>query len=129
MNYLLDTQVVIWFIDGDERVPLPVRDAVHDPENTVSITMVSLWEIAIKRSLGKLELATSLRDIQDKILSRQVDMLSITVDHLEAAEALEHQAKHRDPFDRLIISQAMVEDMTLISSDPQFEHYLVKLLW
>ena len=129
MNYLLDTQAVIWFIDGDERVPLPVREAVHDPNNVVSITMVSLWEIAIKRSINKLELATGLQDVQDKLLSRQVSMLPITVDHLEAVEALEYQGKHRDPFDRLIISQAIVEDMTLISNDPHFKHYPVKILW
>lgn len=49
MDYLLDTQVIIWFIDGDTRIPQPVRDAVKDPRNTVSITVVSLWEIAIKR--------------------------------------------------------------------------------
>ncbi len=129
MNYLLDTQAVIWFIDGDERVPLPVREAVHDPNNVISITMVSLWEIAIKRSINKLELATGLQDVQDKLLSRQVSMLPITVDHLEAVEALEYQGKHRDPFDRLIISQAIVEDMTLISNDPHFKHYPVKILW
>lgn len=51
MNYQLDTQAVIWFINGDERVPLPIRDAERDPKNTVSITIVSLWEIAIKRSI------------------------------------------------------------------------------
>ncbi len=129
MNYLLDTQAVIWFIDGDERVPLPVREAVHDPNNVISITMVSLWEIAIKRSINKLELATGLQDVQDKLLSRQVSMLPITVDYLEAVEALEYQGKHRDPFDRLIISQAIVEDMTLISNDPHFKYYPVKILW
>ncbi len=129
MDYLLDTQAVIWFINGDERVPASVRDAVRNPGNTVSITVVNLWEIAIKRSINKLKISSSLQDIQSDILSRQINLLSITVEHLTAVESLEFIGKHRDPFDRLIISQAIVEEMTLISSDPQFKNYPVELLW
>ena len=129
MDYLLDTQVIIWFIDGDTRIPQPVRDAVKDPRNTVSITVVSLWEIAIKRSINKLDLSTSLRDIQNEVMSKQVNMLSITLDHLEAVETLAYQGKHRDPFDPLIISQAITESMVLISSDPHFKHYPVDIFW
>ena len=128
MDYLLDTQAVIWFINGDERVPVPVRDAVKNPGNTVSITVVNLWEIAIKRSINKLKIYTSLQDIQSDILSRQINLLPITVEHLIAVESLEFVGKHRDPFDRLIISQAIAEEMTLISSDPQFKNY-PELLW
>lgn len=62
-------------------------------------------------------------------MSKQVNMLSITLDHLEAVEALAYQGKHRDPFDRLIISQAITENMVLISSDPHFKHYPVDIFW
>ena len=129
MNYLLDTQVVIWFINGDERVPMSVRNEVSSPNNTISITIVSLWEMAIKRSINKLALSTSLQNIQSGIASKYISMLPITVNHLEAVETLAYQGKHRDPFDRLIISQAMVENLTLISSDPHFKNYPVKLFW
>jgi PIN domain nuclease of toxin-antitoxin system len=129
MDYLLDTQVVIWFINGDERVPTSVRYEVSNPKNTVSITIVSLWEIAIKRSINKLTLSTNLQNIQSGIVSRHISVLPITVNHLEAVETLAYQGKHRDPFDRLIISQAMVENLTLISSDPHFKNYPVKLFW
>ena len=129
MDYLLDTQVIIWFVDGDERIPQSIRDTVKSPENSVLITIVSLWEIAIKRSINKLELSTGLADIQNKILSEQVDTLPIKISHLKAVETLTYQGKHRDPFDRLIISQAIVEDLTLISSDLHFSNYPVRLLW
>lgn len=91
MNYLLDTQVIIWFIDGDIRLPQKVRDAVKDTQNSVSITVVSLWEIAIKRSLGKLTLSTSLSDIQHQVAAKKVNILPITVAHLETVESLAYQ--------------------------------------
>ena len=129
MKYLLDTQVVIWALDDDPRLPQAILDIIEDSQNTIFVTMVSLWEIAIKRSINKLDLSTSLRDIQNQVMSKQVNMLSITLDHLEAVEALVYQGKHRDPFDRLIISQAITENMVLISSDPHFKHYSVDIFW
>ena len=129
MDYLLDTQIVIWSLDDDPRLPKAVRDIIEDTYNTTSITVVSLWEIAIKRSLNKLKFSTDLSNIINQVTAKQVSLLSITVDHLEAVETLAYQGKHRDPFDRLIISQAMVENLTLISSDPHFKNYPVKLFW
>ncbi|WKN41834.1 type II toxin-antitoxin system VapC family toxin [Tunicatimonas pelagia] len=72
---------------------------------------------------------TELSDIQERIASKQVGTLPITTDHLETLENLPYQDKHRDPFDRLIIIQAMTENMTLIFNDPHFTKYPVKLLW
>ena len=129
MDCLLDTQAIIWFIDGDMRLPQKVRDTVKDPENSVSITVVSLWEIAIKRSLEKLKLATSLSDIQHQVVTKKVSILPLTVAHLETLENLAYKEKHRDPFDRLIISQAITKNMTLISSDSHFKEYSVQTLW
>lgn len=129
MDYLLDTQVIIWFIDGDIKIPQHVRNVVKNPQNTISITIVSLWEIAIKRSIHKLSLTTSLHDIRDQISSEQVNILPIKVNHLETVEKLAYEDKHRDPFDRLIVSQAISEGMVLISSDPFFKNYPIKVLW
>lgn len=129
MNYLLDTQIVIWSLDDDPRLSKAVRDVIEDTHNTTSITVVSLWEIAIKRSLNKLEFSTDLNNIRNQVTEKQVNLLPITVDHLEAVETLAYQGKHRDPFDQLIISQAIVENLTLISSDPHFKNYPVKLFW
>ena len=129
MNYLLDTQIVIWSLDDDPRLPKAVRDIIEDTYNTTSITVVSLWEIAIKRSLNKLKFSTDLSNIINQVTAKQVSLLPITVNRLEALETLAYQGKHRDPFDRLIISQAMVENLTLILSDPHFKNYPVKLFW
>ena len=129
MKYLLDTQVVIWALESNPKLPEALKLTINDPAHDVFITIVSLWEIAIKRSIGKLELNYDLEDIQSQITYRQVKTLPITTKHLVAVESLEFVDKHRDPFDRLIISQAIVEDLTLISSDPQFKNYPVKLLW
>ena len=129
MNYLLDTQVVIWSLDDDPRLSPAAKDAIENIQNTVSITIVSLWEIALKRSIGKLELSANLKDIQNLVSSKSVSILPITVAHLETLEALAHQEKHRDPFDRLILSQAITENLTLISSDTHFKDYPVQVLW
>lgn len=129
MNYLLDTHVLIWSLDDDPRLSQAAKDAIEDTQNTVSITVVSLWEIAIKRSLGKLELTASLQDIQNLVSSKAVSILPISVAHLEMLETLVYQQKHRDPFDRLIISQAISENLTLISSDTHFKDYPVQVLW
>lgn len=129
MVYLLDTQVIIWALENNSQLPRPIKEIIDNPDHDVFITVVSLWEIAIKRSIGKLKLNYQLEDIQSQVTHKQVDTLSIGMKHLMAVETLDFVGKHRDPFDRLIISQAIVEDMTLISSDPQFKYYPVKLLW
>lgn len=129
MTYLLDTQVVIWVLENNPQLPKSIKKIIDDPEHNIFITIVSLWEIIIKRSIGKLELNYKLEDIQSQVTHQQVKTLPITVKHLTAVESLEFVGKHRDPFDRLIISQAIEKNMILISSDPQFKYYPVKLLW
>ena len=129
MHYLLDTQVIIWFINGDDRLPQSVKNAVKDTSNKVSISIVSLWEIAIKRSIGKLEIKADLKDIQSLISSKVVSILPLTVAQLETLENLPILQKHRDPFDRLIISQAITESMIIISSDTHFKDYPVQIFW
>ena len=129
MKYLLDTQVVIWALENNPKLSKSLKQTINDPAHDIFITVVSLWEIAIKRSIGKLDLNYELEDIQSQITHGQVKTLPITMKHLIAVESLEFVGKHRDPFDRLIVSQAIVEEMTLISSDPQFKNYPVELLW
>lgn len=129
MDYLLDTQAVIWALENNSQLPKSIRETIDDPDNRITITIVSLWEIAIKRSINKLELNYDLEDIQDQITNKQITILPITVEHLTRVERMDFVAKHKDPFDRLIISQAIVEDMVLISNDPHFKNYPVRVLW
>ena len=129
MKYLLDTQVVIWALENNPKLSKTLKQTINDSAHDIFMTVVSLWEIAIKRSIGKLDLNYELEDIQSQITHVQVKILPITMKHLIAVESLKFVGKHRDPFDRLMISQAIVEEMTLISSDPQFKNYSVELLW
>ena len=129
MRYLLDTQIIIWALENNTRIPKAIRTIIDDSRENMFITVVSLWEIAIKRSIGKLDLNYELIEIHRQPSERGASILPITVKHLTTNESLQFIDKHRDPFDRLIISQAMTEDMTIITSDPYFEQYSVPVLW
>ena len=129
MDYLLDTQAIIWTLEDNPQLPESVKDAIEDTQNTIAITIVSLWEIAIKRGINKLKLKAELAEIQEQVASKQVTILPITIEHLTTLESLEYRENHKDPFDRLIISQAMTENLTLITNDPHFSKYPVKVFW
>ena len=129
MKYLLDTQIVIWALENNLQLPKSIKETIDDPKQDIFITVVSLWEISIKRSIGKLDLNYDLEDIHRQLSQREASILPIAVEHLTTNESLDFVDKHRDPFDRLIISQAITEDMSLISSDPYFKYYPVKVLW
>lgn len=129
MKYLLDTQTVIWSLDDNARLSKAAREVIDNETNEIAVTIVSLWEIAIKRSLKKLDFKPALDQIQRQIRASQVALLPITIEHLDTLEALQYVANHRDPFDRLIISQAKTENLTIITSDPQFANYPVDILW
>lgn len=122
---LLDTNVAVWLLLGDrERVSQPAVDAMEDEANTIAISAASVWEIAIKRSLGKL----TIEDRWAKELARLgFDPLPVTAVHAEAVEGLPWH--HRDPFDRLLVAQAAVEGHVLVSADPRLADYEVDLLW
>ena len=125
MRLLLDTNVVVWLLLGDRsRVPSSVAVALEDVENVVMISAASVWEIAIKRSIGKL-------DIEPRwpraLSSLGFDHCPITAEHAAAVETLPWL--HRDPFDRLLIAQARVEDATLVTADATIPSYGTPTLW
>ena len=112
MRLLLDTHVLLWWFDDDPRLGRAV-DLIIDPTNDVIVSIVSLWEIAVKLRIGKLR--GDLPAIARAIDAQGYDRLDITVAHLEALAALPDH--HRDPFDHLLIAQAQVEDLTFVTSD------------
>lgn len=122
---LLDTNVAVWLLLGNrERVSAPVREALEDERNEVAVSAASVWEIAIKRSLGKL----TIEDGWASVLARLgFDPMPVTQVHAEAVEHLPWH--HRDPFDRLLVAQASVERCALVSPDRQLAAYGVDLLW
>ncbi len=127
MKILLDTHALLWFIDGDSRLPERIIKCIKNPNNHCYISIASLWEISIKMSLGKITINGKFKDFTTKLLKNKFEVLPISFEHLEYLLSLEFH--HRDPFDRLIISQCMVEKLTLISKDRLFADYKLDILW
>lgn len=127
MEVLLDTHAFIWFINGDDSLPDKVKEVITDVSNKCFLSIASLWEIAIKTSLGKLELKSDFNKVADFLSSNDIDILPITFEHLQKLLNLKYY--HRDPFDRIIISQGITEKLTVITKDENFRKYRVKLLW
>lgn len=125
MHLLLDTNVVVWLLLGDRRsVSEKAQQALADESNAISVSAVSVWEIAIKRSLGKLR----IEDGWARTLARlDLESLPIAARHAERVEQLPWH--HRDPFDRLLVAQAELEDHTLVSADPRLAAYQVDVIW
>ena len=122
---LLDTNVVVWLLLGQRRsVTKKAQAALEDERSLVSVSAVSVWEIAIKRSLGKLQ----IEDGWARALTRlSFDAMPITAEHAERVEQLPWH--HRDPFDRLLIAQASLEDRALVSADARLSAYGVERVW
>jgi PIN domain nuclease of toxin-antitoxin system len=128
MRALLDTSAFLWFISGSDRLSDKARNHISDYNNDLALSIASLWEIAIKTSLGKLELATPFDHLIPAQLEKNaIDILPIELNHLSAIITLEFH--HRDPFDRLIIAQGITEQLPVITSDAIFKQYPVDVIW
>ena len=127
MKLLLDTHTFLWFIDDSPLLSAKGK-ALLEADNDLLLSIGSLWEIAIKICLGKLTVVMPTEVLMtQQLTSNDIDVLSITVPHLVTVSTL--PLYHRDPFDRLIIAQAMVEQMPIVSADPAFDAYPVERLW
>lgn len=127
MKLLLDTHVLLWWLDEDSRLPPDKCALIEDPRNAVAVSVVSLWEMTIKAALGKLELLDGIPTIEAILRRQAIAIVPIQAAHL--VRLLELPLHHRDPFDRLIIAQALTEEMTLLSDDGKFGAYPVTLLY
>ncbi len=126
MNLLLDTQSFIWYVLGDSRLSRRLRSLIEDPKNPYKISIASLWELAIKDGTGKLRLGLSLPTlIQEYVLGTGIEVIPISIDHILKLREL--PMYHRDPFDRIIISQGIVENLSVITTDPVFQKYPIHL--
>jgi PIN domain nuclease of toxin-antitoxin system len=127
MKLLLDTHTFLRFIDDSPLLSAKGK-ALLEADNELLLSIGSLWDIAIKLCLGKLTVAMPLEMLMtQQLTSNDIDILSITVAHLFTVSTL--PLHHRDPFDRLIIAQAMVEQTPIVSADPAFDAYPVERLW
>jgi PIN domain nuclease of toxin-antitoxin system len=128
MNLLLDTQAFLWFINGDTRLSEEARELIEDVDNPLFLSKASLWEMAIKISIGKLELAEPFgKLIPAQLTLHDIIILPIEIEHINEVIAL--PLHHRDPFDRLIIAQAIVQKLPLVGADSQFDKYQISRLW
>ncbi len=125
MSYLLDTHTILWYVDASPELPLSIRDLIDSSECCYSIA--SLWEIAIKQSLGKLNKAISIREYARICSMAGFERLPIVPEHLERIKTLPDI--HRDPFDRLLIAQAQEDDLTIVTRDSIIPQYPVHTVW
>lgn len=128
MNFLLDTHVVIWWSGESHKISAKVQDLLMDENNTFFISFVSIWEIQIKSQLGKLEINIPLHQlIQEQQDINQFQLLPISLNHIYFLENLPKH--HKDPFDRLLISQSIVEQVPILSVDKLFDLYSIQRVW
>lgn len=128
MRLLLDTHSFLWFIGGDERLSEVARELISDIDNEVLLSLGSLWEIAIKVSIGKLALGKPFEElIPEQLVLNEIAVLPIGLDDLSLVAKLPFH--HRDPFDRLIIAQAITGELPIVGKDAEFTQYSVELIW
>ena len=123
---LLDTHVFLWWLSNAPHLPQVVVQEIANPENKVYVSAVTSWEISIKKALGKLKAPTRIESIVEE---KGFDPLPITIGHGEQVAQLPDFPQHKDPFDRMLIAQAQVEGLMIVTHDQQFRHYAVNLLW
>lgn len=120
---------LIWYLDGNAKLPNKIIRIINEPDNNIFVSIASLWELAIKLSRKEppMDIKITFAEILTEVAEREFAELPILFEHLSVLKNLPHH--HNDPFDRLLISQAITEDITLISIDKHFKAYPIKLLW
>ena len=127
MNFLLDTHTLIWFLEINPQLSSFAKTTIENDNHKIFVSIASLWEIAIKTQTGKLSLTKTLEEIILEAEKLQIEILLIEPLHVLSLQKL--PLHHRDPFDRIIIAQAITEKLQLVSKDEQFDLYKVKRVW
>ena len=128
MRVLIDTHVFLWWVEGESALPAKARAVIANPGNECLLSMASVWELAIKAGLGKLKLSLPVRRyVVENVAANGFRLLEIGVAHVGRVETLAQH--HGDPFDRLLIAQALEEKLPVVTADPVFGKYGVKRIW
>jgi PIN domain nuclease of toxin-antitoxin system len=126
MRVLIDTHVLLWGLQNEEKLSRRVRILL--PAADIWISVASIWEIIAKVQIGKLALPKPVGDyLTSKLTANGVSVLALTLDHVKRLEEL--PLHHRDPFDRILVAQSLAESMPLVTADPQLEKYSIELIW
>lgn len=128
MRALLDTHAFLWWITDDPRLPPRVRGIIGDGENKLYLSAASGWEMAIKARIGKLELPGSLESFISEQLAAN-EIIPLPVQMIHALHVYNLPEYHRDPFDRLLIAQGMLENLYILTADQEIARYPVKTIW
>ncbi len=127
MNLLLDTHTLIWFLEGQSSLSQAAREAIENPISAKWVSIVTFWEIAVKVNVGKLTLLRPFDELEKKVAENGFHVLPLEFPHTVTYSVL--PLHHRDPFDRLLIAQAMVENFTVLTQDSHFTSYAVPVIW
>lgn len=128
MRLLLDTHTFIWYVTDDPKLSNTAKQLINEGSNDVLLSKASIWEMAIKHSTGKLNFETSFDlFVEQQVRLNAIEVLNIEINHLTAVATL--PLYHRDPFDRLLIAQAIVEKLPIVGADAAFDAYAVQRLW
>ena len=128
MKLLLDTHTLLWIVTRDRRLSGTAKRLFLDTNNAIFLSVASVWEIAIKKSLNRLTMSGTLTEfVNEHIIGNDIGLLNIQLEHLYQIEILPFH--HRDPFDRLIVAQALIENIPVLSADVSFDYYPVKRIW
>jgi len=128
MKYLLDTHAFLWFVTDDNRLSSKAKSIIQDSNNEIYFSAASAWEISIKTKLGRLKLGRNLESfIIEQLTENSFGPLAITVSHSLYTEKLPQI--HKDPFDRIMISQSKIENMVMITRDREIREYKVSTVW
>ena len=128
MRILLDSHAVLWYVDQDQMLSGTAHAAITDPANDLLVSAATIWELAIKAAIGKLSLSQPYRLWMNKAMSDlRASLLPVSIDYADAQAGLPFH--HRDPFDRLIIAQSLIEGISVVSADGQFDAYGVNRVW
>ena len=125
MRYLLDTHVVLWLGAAPERIPAGVMELMEDPSNTLLFSIASIWEIVIKAESGKLRI--TIDELLRELEQQPFEIIPVALRHMKGLEGL--PAIHKDPFDRMLIAQTIVDNLTIVSADGHFGKYGVPVFW
>ena len=125
---LLDTHAFLWFLDNNPKLPKSIKEQIENTES-VFVSLASIWEIAIKVNIGKLTLKTPLETIQENLITLNIQQLAITFEDAITYASLPLSSTHRDPFDRILVAQAINRSLHLVSADKKLDAYPIDRIW
>jgi len=127
VNYLLDTHTLLWLSENSSNLSNKALKELRNTENVLSVSIISFWELTIKVNIGKLKTKVSIKNLYNQTIKHDIQILQLKYNHINKYETL--ALHHRDPFDRMIIAQAQIEKMTIMTKDKNFSEYDVSILW